>query len=457
MALFGKSKEGGLLDVIRCDEEDYLVWKWSPSGEANSTKKENAIRFGSSLRVKDGEVAVFVYKQKDGPNQDFIEGPYDDTIKTANFPILSNILGAAFGGASPFQAEIYFINLAGNQRRPFGVPQFNVGDPRLPDMFAPVAVNGSFTYNITDYRAFIKLHRLINFDPEDFSLGVRDAVVKIVKGIVSRAPREAGIPLVLLNQEIDRISDLVQDKLKTAFVEDFGVNLKRFDLAEIWIDEESEAYKQLRRLTAEQQERTIEAQTDINLRNMDNMQEINARNLDESLAIQRAQANRFAELQTQSQFLGAHQINVQGDVLKTAAENLGQMGSMNMGGGSAGAGGFNPAGMMTGLAVGGAMGGQMANMMNATGQQMSTPGGMPPPVPQLNFNVLVDGQNTGPFGMPQLQQMVAQGQLTKQTYVWKAGMAEWSLAGNVPELNSLFAGAAPPPPPSAPPAPPVVG
>lgn len=101
MALFGKSKEGGLLDVIRCDEDDYLVWKWSPSGDANTTKKENAIRYGSSLRVKDGEVAVFVYNQQNGPSQDFIEGPYDDTIKTANFPILSNIVGLAFGGGSP--------------------------------------------------------------------------------------------------------------------------------------------------------------------------------------------------------------------------------------------------------------------------------------------------------------------------------------------------------------------
>lgn len=66
MALFRRKKEGGLMDVIRCDEQDYLVWKWRPSGAANSTKKENAIRYGSSLRVKDGEMAVFVYQTPDG-------------------------------------------------------------------------------------------------------------------------------------------------------------------------------------------------------------------------------------------------------------------------------------------------------------------------------------------------------------------------------------------------------
>ena len=93
MGLFGNKSEGGFLDVIRCDEKEYLIHKWRPSGEANSTKKENAIRYGSSLKVNVGELAVFVYKQKDGSVQEFIEGPFDQIIKTANFPVLSNIVG----------------------------------------------------------------------------------------------------------------------------------------------------------------------------------------------------------------------------------------------------------------------------------------------------------------------------------------------------------------------------
>ena len=98
MALFDRSKKtGGIMDEIRCDESNYLIWKWHPSGsQLGSNQRENSIRWGSSLRVKDGEVAVFVYKQKDGTMQDFIEGPYDQIIKTANFPILANIIGTAY-------------------------------------------------------------------------------------------------------------------------------------------------------------------------------------------------------------------------------------------------------------------------------------------------------------------------------------------------------------------------
>ena len=42
------------MNVIRCDEPEYLVWKWRPAGQdANSTSRENSIRWGSSLRVNE--------------------------------------------------------------------------------------------------------------------------------------------------------------------------------------------------------------------------------------------------------------------------------------------------------------------------------------------------------------------------------------------------------------------
>ena len=62
MATFRKQSAGGFMDEIRCDEPSYLIWKWHPAGaQPGNNNRENAIRWGSSLRVKDGEVAVFVY------------------------------------------------------------------------------------------------------------------------------------------------------------------------------------------------------------------------------------------------------------------------------------------------------------------------------------------------------------------------------------------------------------
>jgi membrane protease subunit (stomatin/prohibitin family) len=446
MGLFSKKTEGGAFDVIRCDEEQYLVWKWRPSGDALSTLKENAIRWGSSLRVKDGEVAVFVYKQENGPNQDFIEGPYDETVRTANFPVISSILGSAFAGQSPFQAEIYFINLEGNIKVNFRTPYFDVFDPRFSDFPVRTVVGGSYRFNITDYKSFIRLHRLINFEVEQFSDNVRDAVLKHVKGIVANAPADNGIPALQLERKLLDINALIEPRLRRVFEEEFGVNLRSLDLTTIEVDKTTEEYRQLRAVTADLETAMRQGQNEINLKNLADTQAINADNMSETLRIQREQAERLAKLQTEQQFLAAHQINQQAAVLTAAADSLGAMGEMNLGSGGGG-GGFNPVGLMTGMAVGGAMGGQMAGMMNGMAQNIPQPGSVPPPVPVVAYHVSVNGQNAGPFTLPQLQQMVQLGQLTANVHVWKAGMANWELAGNVAELSSLFVPAAPPPPP----------
>ena len=447
MALFGKKSEGGLMDVIRCDEQEYLVWKWRPSGEANSTKRENAIRYGSSLRVKDGELAVFVYQQKDGSMQDFIVGPYDQTIKTANFPILSSIVGAAFGGASPFQAEIYFINLAGNVPIKFGVPYFNITDSRLPDFPVPISVRGQIIFNITDYRLFIKNTRLINFELDDFKALIKSAVTSSVKSGVMNINRTNPLNLVQIEENLDFINETLKAKLKDAFSEDFGVNLKRFDIDSLEMDQESEGYKKLLKVTRDQQEKTFVAQTDVSIKNMADMQGINAQNMEETMRIQREEAQRAQKLQTETQNISAHQLNQQTDVLKTGAESLGNMGNMDLGGGG---GGMNPAGMMTGMMMGGAMGSQMAGMMNNMGQNMNQQQNTPPPPPTIAYSVSVNGQTAGPFNLQQLQQMAQNGQLTQNTHVWKQGMAGWEVAGNVQELASLFGSVPPPPPPPMP-------
>lgn len=429
MAWFGSNSEGGLMDVIRCDQDDYLVWKWHPSGSshgANTSLKENSIRWGSSLRVKDGEVAVFVYKQQSGPIQEFIEGPFDETIKTSNFPIISNIIGLAYAGKSPFQAEVYFINLAGNIKVDFRVPYFDVFDPRFLDFPVRVAAGGSCTINITDYKAFIKLHRLINFDLEQFTEGVRDALKKYIKGIIINVPADNGMPVLQIERKLLEINAIIEPLVRKAFEADFCVNLKRFDLSSINIDKDTTEYAELRLLTADLEKKKAE----VTMKNLDAVQAVTA---------------KAANLQVETQFLTAHQVNQQTSVLKAAAENLGQMSQMNTG---SGGDGLNMAGMMTGMAVGGAMGQQMAGMMGTVGQPAQQPyAAAPPPPPQCSYHVSINGQQSGPFGRSQLQEMILTNALTRQHHVWKPGMPSWELASSVAELAPLFDAAAPPPPP----------
>lgn len=64
---------------------------------------------------------------------------------------------------------------------------------------------------------------------------------------------------------------------------------------------------------------------------------------------------------------------------------------------------------------------------------------VPPPVPRSLYYVAVNGAATGPFDMAVLKQMVAAGEFTRDSLVWKPGMAEWQASGACSELGTLFA------------------
>ncbi len=251
MGLFGwKSNKCGLMDVIRCDESSYLIWKWhpadSPQGKNN---RENFIRWGSSLRVREGEIAVFVYTSPNGIVLDFIEGPYDKIIETDNLPALSEIMGLAYNGGTPFQAEVYFINQAKIIQTPFAVPYFDLYDPRYPDIGVPTAVRGKITFNIADYREFIKLHRLANFDLTTFQNQVKSAVSRYVKTVCANYPIENDVSVIQIERKISDINNLIQENIKNRFEKDYGVIVTAVDLDAIDVDKTSEEYAQLKSIT----------------------------------------------------------------------------------------------------------------------------------------------------------------------------------------------------------------
>ena len=455
MSLFGKPKAGGFMDEIRCDEPSYLIWKWHPSGsQQGNNNRENAIRWGSSLRVKDGEVAVFVYKQKDGTMQDFIVGPFDQTIKTANFPVLSSIIGLAYEGGTPFQAEIYFINLARIIQVKFGVPFFDVYDPRFADFGVPVAVRGTVSFGIADYREFIKLHRLSSFNLDDFQKQIRDAVNRYVKDAVANAPAAHDIPVVQIESKTAQINDVVEYDLSERLKETFGVVVSGIDIGAIELDKSSEGYRQLMSVTKDIAGATAKAEAEAKIKDIADKQRIEAEHYQESLRVQREEAQYAQHKQTQTANIGAFQVEKQAEVGVAGAQALGQMGAngagdVNIGGGGDGTG-FNMAAMMASMAVGGAVGqniaGAMNNMMGGINQQ-TTPGAVPPPIPTVAYHVAVNGQATGPFDISVLAQMATAGQLTADSLVWKNGMAQWAKAGAVDELKNLFANVMPPIPP----------
>lgn len=444
MALFRKKqRNGGFMDEIRCDEPNYLIWKWHPAGsQLGETQRENAIRWGSSLRVKDGEIAVFAYKQKDGATQDFIVGPFDQTIKTANLPVLASIVGLAYDGGTPFQAEVYFINLAQIIQVKFAVPFFDVYDPRFLDFGVPVAVRGTISFRVEDYRKFIKLHRLNTFNLEDFQKQIKDAVSRYVKDVVANAPAANNIPVIQLESKTAQINDAVEYDLAERLKDSFGVTVSGLDIGAIDVDKGSEGYARLMAVTRNVTTATVQAQAEADIKNIHDKQRIEAEHYEETLRIQREEGQYAQRMQTRTAHFGAYQVEKQAEVGVAGANALGQMNANGAGHVNTGSGtGFNPAAIMSGMAVGGAIGQNIAGMMNNAMSGINQPvqfGTVPPPLPVSVYHVAIDGQAAGPFDMATLTRMAQTGQLAKNSLVWKAGMNSWAQAETIDELNEIL-------------------
>ena len=93
------------------------------------------------------------------------------------------------------------------------------------------------------------------------------------------------------------------------------------------------------------------------------------------------------------------------------------------------------------LGIGMSMIQQMPAMINSVMPQSGqAPGAaVPPPVQERSRTYLaVDGTQAGPFTDEELVKLIRNNLLSPETLVWRQGMAAWTPASQVPDVNKLF-------------------
>ncbi len=72
-------------------------------------------------------------------------------------------------------------------------------------------------------------------------------------------------------------------------------------------------------------------------------------------------------------------------------------------------------------------------------EEVSSNTGVPAIPAECSYQVVLNGNQAGPFNISALQQMAAEHTITPSTLVWTDGMNSWQQAGQIEELKVIFA------------------
>ena len=342
---------------------------------------DNEIKNGAQLIVRESQAAVFLHEGELGD----VFGPGRHELTTNNIPILTTLKSWKYAFNSPFKADVYFVNT-----RQFIDQKWGTQNPiMLRDAeFGPVRLRafGSYAFRVTDPGKFIK--EIAGTDPDLVSEDVSGQLRNILVSRFADALGEAKIPALDLAANYNEMGELLRSIIQKDFV-DYGLDISKFLIENISLPP------------------AVEEALD-----------------------KRTQMGVIGDLNKYTQFQAANAI---GD----AAKNPGAAGSM--------------VGMFAGMDVGKMMSGNLQSSTQAANQAAGTPpaqpvaAGGPPPLPgNVQWFAGINGQQAGPFTDDGLREKIASGELSRETLMWKQGMANWEKAGEIGELTSLFPSAPPP-------------
>ena len=305
-------------------------------------------------------------------------------LETRNMPILSTLQGWKHGFESPFKAEVYFVST-----RQFTDLKWGTKNPivRRDAEFGPVRLRafGTYAMKVIDPAAFIR--EVVGTDGHFTKDEIIDQLRSIVVSRFADALGESQVPVLDLAANYNELGDFIGQQIGPEFTE-YGLDLTKLLVENVSLPQ------------------VVEEALD-----------------------KRTSMGVIGDLGKYSQFQAAN-------AMEAAADNPGGMAAGGMG-------------MGMGFAMANQMGAAMNSQPQAAPPAAAPPAvATPPPLPTASpWFAAIGGAQAGPFDLATLGGKVQNGEVTRDTLVWQQGMAAWTAAGQVAELQGLFAQVPPPLPP----------
>jgi len=347
-AMVDRMKKKSIADVIMYEGgNDTFIWKhWAED-----------FNIGSQLIVHESQEAIFFMN---GQALDLF-GPGRHTLSTQNLPFVGRLIGAAFGGQTPFHCEVYFINKTEQMAIKWGT------DSKLeyvePTYGFPIQIgaSGEMSLRVEDSRKL--LVKIVGTESaitnQGFSQKMRAFLMTRIKTHLASYIKGEKLNIFEIDEHLTRMSEALHDIFTPDFI-DYGVSMERFFITTIVKPEDEPNYKRFKDLHFRQYADVAEARLRQQTSIIDQETE-KAKTIIEAEALATKRTVEGYTYQQQRQF----------DVAQSMAENeaVGQTANMGMGLGMMGA---------VGGVVAPAVGGMMQNAMGA---------GIPPtPIPPASGN-----------------------------------------------------------------------
>lgn len=228
-----------IIDVLKYDgPNNALVWKWR---SASSHSREEELRYGTQLVVNQSQEACFI---KGGQLLD-VFGPGTHTLSSKNLPILSSLIGLAFGGDSPFKAEVYYINKSVSMDAKFGLIPFNMLEPNFK-VPIPVTSRGSFALAVSDSKVF--LNRIVgtvaDFETRTLAQYFRGVIVESTKNAITKIAHEQKLSPLELESIVLEVANAVKGLLALT-IKDYGLDLRLFNIEAIPVIDDDPKVKKI--------------------------------------------------------------------------------------------------------------------------------------------------------------------------------------------------------------------
>lgn len=362
-----------------------VKWEVNPAQLAHEFETDD-IRLGSQLVVYPSQTALFV---KGGRVLgEFESGTY--TLKTENLPLLNKLVNLPFGGDSPFQAQVWFVNRISILDCKWGTPSpIQIEDPKY-GVIVPIRAFGQYGFHISDPRLFMEkfVGNMSSFTTAKLTDYFRGVILSKLTAIISQKLYDDQLSIINIATHVESISSYAFERLAEVFAA-YGVELEMFQAIAITVNESDPSFQRLKE--------TKDALARINIMGHDN-----------------------------------YRMERSFNVLDSAASNEG---------GAVG----SAVGIGAGLGLGQQIGAMASQNINTGANNQAPAADTPPPLPgAVQYYIGVNGRQQGPFDLNTIRQAVESGDLNADTLVWRRGMAEWQRMADTPDLGPLFADCPPP-------------